>query len=94
MKNYVLNEEPQTAVLEQDEITTLTFTNEKIKGQIEITKISADDNELTGEEKGTFLKDAVFEVYTETDELVDTITILGNGKGISKLLKYRKILCD
>ena len=88
LKNYVLNEEPQIAVLKQDEITTLTFTNEKIKGQIEITKISANDNELTGEEKGTLLKDAVFEIYTEDDELVDTITISEDGKGTSKLVEY------
>ena len=88
LKNYVLNEETQTAVLEQDEITTLTFTNEKIKGQIEITKISADNNELTGEEKGTLLEGATFEIYTEDDKLVDTIIISENGKGMSKLIEY------
>ena len=88
LKNYVLNEVPQTAVLEQDEITTLTFTNEKIKGKIEITKISANDNELTGEEKGTLLEGATFEIYTEDDKLVDTIIISENGKGISKLIEY------
>ena len=87
LENYVLTEEPQTVVLEQDQITDLTFENEKIKGKIEITKISADDNELTGEKKGTKLDGAVFEIYNEKDELVDTITIK-DGIGTSKLLEY------
>ena len=87
LENYVLTEEPQTVILEQDQITDLTFTNEKIKGKIEITKISADDNELTGEKKGTKLDGAVFEIYNEKDELVDTITIK-DGIGTSKLLEY------
>ena len=87
LENYVLTEEPQTVVLEQDQITDLTFENEKIKGKIEITKISADDNELTGEKKGTKLDGAVFEIYNGKDELVDTITIK-DGIGTSKLLEY------
>lgn len=87
LQNYVLNEEPQTVVLKQDQITNITFTNEKIKGKIEITKISADDNKLTGETKGTKLDGAVFEIYTENDELVDTITMKA-GTGTSKLLEY------
>ena len=87
LENYVLTEETQTVVLEQDQITDLTFENEKIKGKIEITKISADDNELTGEKKGTKLDGAVFEIYNEKDELVDTITIK-DGIGTSKLLEY------
>ena len=87
LENYVLTEEPQTVVLKQDQITNLTFTNEKIKGKIEITKISADDNKLTGEEKGTKLDGAVFEIYNKKDELVDTITIK-DGIGTSKLLEY------
>ena len=87
LENYVLTKEPQTVVLEQDQITDLTFTNEKIKGKIKITKISADDNELTGETKGTKLDGAVFEIYNVKDELVDTITIK-DGIGTSKLLEY------
>ena len=87
LENYVLTEKQQTVILEQDQITDITFTNEKIKGKIEITKISADDNELTGETKGTKLDGAVFEIYNFKDELVDTITIK-EGIGTSKLLEY------
>ncbi len=90
LQNYVLSEEPQTVVLKQGEITNITFTNEKVKGYIEITKISANDNELTKEQKGTLLSNAVFEIYKENNELVDTVTIGSDGKGKSKLLEYGK----
>lgn len=72
----------------QDKIADITFENEKIKGKIEITKVSADDNKLTNEVKGTPLENAVFEIYTENDELVDTITTAKDGKSTSKLLEY------
>ena len=84
---YVLNDEIKTVKLENNQITEVTFTNKKIKGKIEITKISADDNQLTGEKKGTLLEGAVFEIYTENDVLVDTITTGKDGKGTSKLLE-------
>ncbi len=89
LETYVLKEEPQTVILTQDQITDIQFENEKIKGKIEITKISADDNKLTGENKGTKLDGAIFEIYNEKEELVDTITI-EKGIGTSKLLEKGK----
>ena len=89
-KEYVLTEEIQTIELKEDEITSIKFENEKVKGYIEITKVSADDNKLTGETKGTLLKNAEFEIYNESDELVDTIITDENGRGKSKLLEYGK----
>ena len=88
LQNYVLNYKKETVTLTQDQITDITFENEKIKGRIEITKVSADDNKLTKEVAGTPLENAVFEIYTEKDELVDTITTKKDGKAISKLLEY------
>ena len=85
-QEYVLTEETQTVKLEQDRIKNITFKNEKIKGQIQINKFSADDNKLTGEKKGTLLKGAVFEVLDENDRVVDTVTTGADGKAISKLL--------
>ena len=84
---YVLNDEAKTVELEDNQITEVTFTNQKKKGKIEITKISADDNQLTGEKKGTLLEGAVFEIYTENDVLVDTITTGKDGKCTSRLLE-------
>lgn len=88
LQNYVLNDKKEIVTLTQDQITSITFDNEKIKGKIEITKVSKDDNQLTKEVKGTKLENAVFEIYTEKDELVDTITTDKDGKATSKLLEY------
>lgn len=85
LEKYVLNETVQKVTLKQDEITNIQFENEKIKGKIEIIKASADDNKLTGEKAGTKLDGAVFDIYNESDEIVDVITI-NEGIGTSKLL--------
>ncbi len=90
LQNYVLDTNPQTITLKENEITNVEFTNKKIKGYIEITKISTNDNSITGEKKGSTLPNAVFEIYTEEDKLVDTIVTKENGKAKSKLLEYGK----
>lgn len=88
LESYVLCNEVKTIKLNENEIVSVIFENEIKKGNVEITKISADDNKLTGEKKGTLLKNAVFEIYTENNELVDTIITGEDGKAISKLLNY------
>lgn len=90
LENYVLNEATKIITLQPDEITNITFENEKIKGYIEITKVSEDDNQITCETKGTLLEGATFEIYSDTDELVDTIITDNTGKATSKLLEYGK----
>lgn len=85
---YILNEDVKTVKLEDGKITQIILSNEKKKGQIEITKVSANYNPITHEKKGTLLTGATFEIYTENNELVDTIIIGENGKGMSKLLEY------
>ena len=89
LEKYVLNETVQKVTLKQDEITNIQFENEKVKGKIEIIKVSADDNKLTGEKAGTKLEGAVFNIYNESDEIVDVITIK-EGIGTSKLLEKGK----
>jgi uncharacterized surface anchored protein len=86
LDTYVLDDEVHTITLEENQIKNVTFENEKIKGQIEVTKVSADDNNLTGDKKGTPLEGVIFEVYNSNDELVDTLTTDSEGKAISKLL--------
>ena len=49
---------------------------------------------LTKEVAGTPLENAVFEIYTEKDELVDTITTAKDGKATSKLLEYVLIFAE
>lgn len=86
LDTYVLDDEIHTIILEENQIKNVTFENEKIKGQIQIAKVSADDNKLTGDKKGTPLAGAIFEIYNSNDELVDTLTTDSEGKAISKLL--------
>ena len=86
LQNYVLNKEKQTVILTQDKITNITFENEKIKGKIEITKISEDNNKYNGLPSGTPLEGAVFDIYDSKNNIVDTITTGKDGKAITKLL--------
>lgn len=86
LDNYVLDDEIHTITLEENQIKNITFENEKIKGQIEITKISSNDNKITGDKKGTPLEGAKFEIYNSNNELVDTLVTDKEGKAISELL--------
>lgn len=89
-ESYALNETPIKVKLEANQITNVTFENEKIKGKVEITKISADDNKLTGDKKGTPLANVVFEIYNDKDEIIETLTTDKNGKATSSILEYGK----
>lgn len=84
--NYKLNEETQTVELEENQITDITFENEKIKGYIQVTKTSSEDNKYSELPKGSPLSDVKFEIYDAEDNLVDTITTDKNGKAITKEL--------
>lgn len=78
-EKYVLNDKPVKVILEQDEITTITFENEVRKGQIEIIKIDADNEEVK-------LEGVTFEILDSRGNVVDTIITDKEGKGISKRL--------
>lgn len=76
---YKLNDEDIEVTLEANQITTITVTNEKKKGQVEIIKVDKDNNEIK-------IPDVTFEIYDEEDNLVDTIITDENGRAVSKLL--------
>ena len=78
-EDYVLNEEPQTIELTEDEITNITFENERIKGFVEITKVDSKD-------KDKKLEGAKFGLYDENDELIDTLVTNSQGKAVSEEL--------
>ena len=86
LSNYVLTEETRIVTLEENQIIDITFENEKIKGYIQVTKTSSEDNKYSELEKGSPLPDVTFEVYDLEDNLVDTITTDENGKAITKEL--------
>ena len=56
------------------------------KGQIQIVKKAADDNLITKDKAGALLEGAVFEVYNEKLEVVDTITTDSKGVATTKAL--------
>ena len=75
---YVLNEEPQKVTLKEDEITSITFENEKKKGQIKVIK--------TDGETEVPLQDVTFIVENSQGEIVDRIVTDEKGEGTSKRL--------
>lgn len=76
-KEYVLSEETQKVVLEENEIKSITFENKMKRGSIRIIKVSNGENKVLNIADGTLLSGAkfivsnsngdVFGVY-ETDE--------------------------
>lgn len=87
---YWLDDRVWDITLEWGRTTTVTFTNILEKGQIQIVKVAAEDNELTGANKGDKLAGAVFEILNDKLEVVDTITTDERGVATSKSLPLGK----
>ena len=77
-KEYVLTDKTQTVELKEDEITSIKFENEKIKGYVEITKVDSKTKEK--------LEGAKFGIYNEKDEQVGELVTDKDGKAKSDLL--------
>ena len=78
-KWYVLQEEPQTVELKQDEITELHFTNEKKKGQVKVVKVDKDKKEVR-------IAGVEFKIYDEQNNIVDTLITDEKGEATSRKL--------
>lgn len=76
---YKLNNEKVEVELKANQITTITFENEKKKGQVEVVKVDKDNHEIK-------IPNVTFEIYNQENELVDTIVTSEEGKAVSKLL--------
>ena len=83
---YVLDEIPKTIEIKSGETMELEIPNEPVRGQIQIVKKAADDNPITKDKAGALLKGAVFEIYNERLEVVDTLTTDSRGQAVSKKL--------
>lgn len=83
---YVLPEEPQEIELKPGGTLELEIPNKPMRGKIQITKKSADDNSITREKAGTPLEGAKFEIYNEKLEVVDTLTTDSKGMATTKEL--------
>lgn len=78
-KWYVLNNEKKTVKLEQNQITEITFTNEKKKGQVRVIKVDKDDSEV-------LLEGVTFDILNKNGKVVDTIKTGKDGIATSKRL--------
>ena len=81
-EKYELKNEINEITLDENKIKVIQIENEKIKGNIQIIKTSADDNKITGSKKDEPLKDVKFEIYDASGKIVDKITT--NERGIAK----------
>ena len=89
-EKYILNEEKIETKVEHNKETTLEVKNDKIKGQIQITKISEDDNKITGQKKGSPIANVEFEIKDEQGNLVETIKTNEEGIAITSKLEKGK----
>ncbi|MCL2775092.1 MAG: SpaA isopeptide-forming pilin-related protein, partial [Oscillospiraceae bacterium] len=85
---YVLDDMPRTFYVSAGQTTEITFENSPAKGQILITKRSADYNEITEFAAGSLLSGATFEIVDTTGNVVDKVTSDSKGVAASKPLPF------
>lgn len=85
-ETYVLSEEIKEITLTEDKITNIVFENEKIKGKLQITKVDSKDHNKV-------LKDAVFGIFDESDNLIQEIKTDEKGIALSDDIIYGKYYC-
>lgn len=84
---YILNQEIIPIVVKDKETTKVNVTNSKIKGQIEILKISGDDNLINGDKKGDPIENVEFEIRKENGDVVEKIVTNKEGIALSSKLE-------
>lgn len=89
---YLLNQDLIEVEVKKEEVTSIKITNEKIKGKIQINKISEDDNKRNGKPKGSPIENVLFEIRKENGEIVQTLTTNEEGIAISKELEKGKYI--
>lgn len=86
-ERYVIQEEQIEIEVQDRKIIPLEIENEKIKGQIKINKISAEDNLRNGDLKGMPIEGVVFEIKNEKGEVLQTLTTNKEGIALSEELE-------
>lgn len=84
---YVLDEEKTKVEVEYGKVKILKLTNEKIKGKVQILKISEDDNLINGNKKGTPIQGVEFEIINEKGEVVEKLVTNKDGIATSSRLE-------
>ena len=88
--NYVLNNEKVKVTVKFGETSETIIENEKIKGKIQIKKVSEDKNNILKKEAGEPIEEAKFNIFDSSNKLVDTIITDKAGIAISKKLEKGK----
>jgi uncharacterized repeat protein (TIGR01451 family) len=84
---YYSDDMPRTVEFVSGKVTEIVWKNTPQMGQIQILKVSGDDNEINGLPAGTPLKGAIFEIYEhKSGNLVDRIISGTDGRAVSKPL--------
>jgi uncharacterized surface anchored protein len=84
---YYCDDMPRVVEIQSGRTTEVVWTKISQTGQIQIKKLSGDDNEINGLPKGTPLSGAVFEVYHyRTGNLIDRFESGADGRAISNPL--------
>ena len=92
-ESYYRDDIPRTVEFISGKYTEVVWENIPEAGQIQVLKLSADDNETNGLPAGTPLQGAIFEVYSyKSGNLVDRFITGYNGQGVSKVLPLGRYL--
>jgi len=84
---YYLDEVPKTIEFVAGTVTEIIWENVPQLGQIQVTKLSANDNEINGLPARTPLEGAIFEVYHfRTGNMIDRFITGRDGRGVSNPL--------
>ena len=84
---YARDDVPRTVEFVAGRVTEIVWENIPIAGQLQILKVSGDDNQHNGLPAGTPLAGAIFEIYdARTGNLVDRIISNDRGMAVSRPL--------
>lgn len=86
-EEYILNSKEIQVKIEWNKETKIEIKNEKIKGQIKISKISEDDNKITGQKAGSPIANVEFEIIDEKGSVVETVITNKEGTAITSKLE-------
>ncbi|MBE5820166.1 MAG: hypothetical protein E7310_05080 [Clostridiales bacterium] len=81
-EHYILSDKPDVfEITENGQKVTIDITNEvEIAGFVDFSKVASKDNEITGDEKGTYIPNATYRVENvDTDEFVADLKTTAEG---------------
>lgn len=87
-KSYVLNEDIQKVILQEDEITDIVFENTKIYGKIKINKVSSDYSKILDLPANSPIANTKFLVVNSNGEVMGVYTTDESGSVITNDLPY------